>query len=162
MKRYISDKDEKYYTNMLKILNAIGGRNLDYNWLITDIEALPQKGNGKFEIDEEIYNRICDKEYVLISNDELLDILERNDFPWIWGVFSAIPKQYSEEDILEYDLPYADGNRDIYKDDSFVIQHPLADIEIVAFDSSLVHIVAKDDEIADKFKELYKEAKINY
>ena len=69
MKRYISEKEDKNYTHMLKILNAIGGRNLDYNWLITDIEALPQKGNGKFEIDEEIYNRICDKEYVLISND---------------------------------------------------------------------------------------------
>ena len=160
MKRYISEKEDKYYTHMLKILNAIGGRNLDYNWLITDIEAYPQKSN--YEIDENLYKLLKDKNYVFISNNDLLDILEKNDFQWIWGVFSAIPKQYSEEEILEYELPYADGNEYIYKDDSFIIQHPLADIEIVAFDSSLVHIVAKDDEIADKFKELYKEAKINY
>ena len=60
-------------------------------------------------------------------------MLEKIDFQWIWGVFSAIPKQYSEEEMLGYELPYADGNSDIYKDDSFIIQHPLADIEIVAF-----------------------------
>lgn len=40
MKRYISKRDDKCYTNMLKIINTIGGRNLDYNWLITEIEII--------------------------------------------------------------------------------------------------------------------------
>lgn len=57
---------------------------------------------------------------------------------------------------------FADGNYDIYKEDIFVIQHPLADIEIVAVDSSSVFIVGKDDEIENKFKEVYKNAKLNY
>ena len=48
MKRYISEKEEKYYTHMLKVLNSIGGRNLDYNWLITDIGAYPQD-DGKLD-----------------------------------------------------------------------------------------------------------------
>ena len=67
-----------------------------------------------------------------------------------------------KEEVLKYELPFADGNYDIYKEDIFVIQHPLADIEIVAEDSSSMFIVAKDDEIANRFKEVYKNSKINY
>ena len=39
---------------------------------------------------------------------------------------------------------------------SFFVQHPLVDIEIVAFDLSGVHIVAKDDMITDWFKKNLK------
>lgn len=39
MKRYISKEDEYYYTDMLKVIKAIGGKNLNYNWLITEIET---------------------------------------------------------------------------------------------------------------------------
>lgn len=155
MKRYISEKEEKYYTHMLKVLNAIGGRNLDYNWLITDIEAYPQD-------DGELDKLIRENDYLFLSTDELITMLEKEDFQWIWGVFSAIPKKYTKEEVLKCELPFADGNYDIYKEDIFVIQHPLADIEIVVFDSSCVQIVAKDEEIANKFKDLYKNAKVNY
>lgn len=152
MKRYISTNDEEVYTHMLKVLNSIGGRNLEYNWLITDIEAYPE---------DELYPLILEKEYLFLSNDELLNMLEKNDFQWLWGVFSAIPKKYSEEEVLKYDLPYADLNSNICKDNIFIIQHPLAEIEIVADDGSFVSIVSKNDEIADKFKQVYKKAKIN-
>lgn len=155
MKRYISEKEEKYYTHMLKVLNSIGGRNLEYNWLITNIEAYPQD-NGELD------KLVSENDYLFLSTDELITMLEKNDFQWIWGVFSAIPMKYTKEEVLKYELPFADGNYDIYKEDIFVIQHPLADIEIVAEDSSSVFIVAKDDEIANKFKEVYKKAKVNY
>ena len=156
MKRYISEKEEKYYTHMLKILNSIGVRTLvEYNWLITDIEAYPQD-DGEFD------KLISENDYLFLSTDELITMLEKEDFQWIWGVFSAIPKKYTKDEVLKYEFPFADGNYDIYKEDIYVIQHPLADIEIVAFDSSCVQIVAKDDGIADKFKELYKNAKVNY
>lgn len=155
MKRYISEKEEKYYTHMLKVLNSIGGRNLEYNWLITDIEAYPQD-------DGELDKLISENDYLFLSTDELITMLEKKDFQWIWAVFSAIPKEYTKEEVLKYELPFADGNYDIYKENIFVIQHSLADIEIVAEDSSSVFIVAKDDEIANKFKEVYKNAKINY
>lgn len=78
MKRLVLVKDEKGYTLMLKVINSIGGRNLNYNWLITDIEAYPQKSN--YEIDENLYKLLKDKNYVFISNNDLLDILEKNDF----------------------------------------------------------------------------------
>ena len=160
MYRLVSTKDKSGYTQMLKIINAIGGRKINYNWLITDIEAYPQKNS--YEIDEELYNYLNKKDYVFISNSDLLDILEKNDFQWVWGVFSAIPNIYSLDDILKYDLPYAEDNRDIYLDNNFIIQHPLAKIEIVAFDSSGMHIVSKDKEVCENLKKVYPDCKNNY
>ena len=160
MKRLVSVKDEKGYTLMLKVINSIGGRNLNYNWLITDIEAYPQKSN--YEIDENLYKLLKDKNYVFISIIDLLDILEKNDFQWIWGVFSAIPVKYSLDEVLKYALPYAEDNNEIYLDDNFIIQHPLSDIEIVAFDSSGMHIVSRDEDICNKFKKVYSNSKENY
>ena len=160
MNRLISVGDKSGYTMMLKVINAIGGRNLNYNWLITDIEAYPQKGLG--DIDDELYSYLNENDYVFISNSDLLDILEKNDFQWIWGVFSAIPVNYSKEEVLKYDLPFAEDNSDIYLDNNFVIQHPLAEIEIVAFDSSGMHIVSKDKDICDHLKLVYPDARENY
>ena len=92
----------------------------------------------------------------------MLDILEKNDFQWIWGAFSAIPNIYSLDDALKHELPYAEDNRDIYLDNNFIIQQPLAEIERVAFDSSGMYIVAKDAEICERFKRVFNKSKDNY
>ena len=155
MKRYISAYDRKYYTHMLEIILAIGGNNLKYKWLISDIEAYPQD-NGLYD------NLIENNSYLILSNNDLIKMLSECDFQWIWAVFSAIPEDISDDDILKYKLPYANENGEIYKDDVAIIQHPLADIEIVAEDSSSVFIVAKDNNIADRFKALFSMAKTNY
>lgn len=140
MNRCISKGEDDYYTDILKVVNAIGGRNLDYNWLITEIEA--STGDYFYE------------EYVILSNDELLDNLENKKIQWIWGTFSAIPKKYRQEEILKYNLP---GVENIDKKE-IKIQHPLAEIEIIAYDSTFVQLIAKDKTIAEKLKKLYKKA----
>lgn len=140
MNRCISKGEDDYYTDILKVVNAIGGRNLDYNWLITEIET----STGDYFNDE----------YVIVSNDELLDNLENKKIQWIWGTFSAIPKKYKQEEILKYNLP---GVENIDKKE-IKIQHPLAEIEIIAYDSTFVQLIAKDKTIAEKFKKLYKKA----
>ena len=140
MNRCISKGEDDYYTDILKVVNAIGGRSLDYNWLITEIET----STGDYFNDE----------YVIVSNDELLDDLENKEIQWIWGTFSAIPKKYKQEEILKYNLP---GVENIDKKE-IKIQHPLAEIEIIAYDSTFVQLIAKDKTIAEKFKKLYKKA----
>lgn len=120
MKRYISKEDEYYYTDMLKVIKAIGGKNLDYNWLITEIET----STGDYFEDD----------YIILTNEELLDKLESKKIQWIWGTFSAIPKKYKQEEILKYNLP---GVENIDKKE-IKPQHPLAEIEIIAYDSTFV------------------------
>lgn len=140
MKRYISKTDEYYYTDMLKVIKAIGGKNLDYNWLITEIET----STGDYFEDD----------YIILTNEKLLDKLESKKIQWIWGTFSAIPKKYKQEEILKYNLP---GVENIDKKE-IKPQHPLAEIEIIAYDSTFVQIIAKE-EIAKRFKKIYPGAK---
>ena len=155
MKRYVSVNDREFYTYMLEIILAIGGNDLRYKWLITDVTAYPQD-DGQYD------SLMKNNDYLILSNSDFLKMLSNCDFQWIWAVFSAIPEDISNDIILKYDLPYADGNGDIFKDDVAVIQHPLADIEIVAEDSSSVLIVSKDHQIAEKFKDLFPMATSNY
>ena len=151
MKRYISEKEDKAYTYMLKILNGIGGTKLKYNWLITNIEAYPENNPKALKL-------IKENNYLFLSTKELMELLNENDFQWIWAVFSAIPECYNIEEIVKYNLPFADGNYGIHKDEP-IIQHPLAEIEIDVEDSSSVTIVTKDNQIADLFKKIYPNAK---
>ena len=141
MKRYISKADEYYYTDMLKVIKAIGGKNLNYNWLITEIET----STGDYFEDD----------YIILTNEKLLDKLESKKIQWIWGTFSAIPKKYKQEEILKYNLP---GVENIDKKE-IKPQHPLAEIEIIAYDSTFVQIIAKDNQIAENFKKIYPKAK---
>lgn len=154
MKRYISTRDRKYYTYMLEIIQALEGNESKYKWLISDIEAHPEKGGKYTEFIE-------DNRFVILSSRELLEMLLEDDFQWIWAVFSAIPKNVDDKEILRFDMPSVE-NEEIYKDDSAIIQHPLAEIEIVAEDSSSVLIVARENQIAEKFKKLFPMSRENY
>ncbi len=149
MKRYISTKERKYYTFMLELIMALGGNDLKYKWLISDIEAYPDKETRL-------------KDHLILSNAELIQMLSENNFQWIWAVFSAIPENVSNDEILKFELPSAENNENIYKDDVAIIQHPLAEMEIVAMDSSSVFIVAKDEQMAERFKKLFPKARTNY
>lgn len=155
MKRYISTNDRNSYTYMLEILLSLGGKDLDYKWLITDIVAYPMD-NGKYD---ELLKK---NDFLIMSNHDLFEMLSECDFQWIWAGFSAIPDNIDDGEILKYELPYVDGNDDIYIDNAPIIQHPLADIEIVAEDSTSVFIVAKENSVAEKFHDLFPNAKMNY
>ena len=87
-----------------------------------------------------------------MTGDELTEMIEAEDFQWIWGVFSAFPKDISEEKVLEYALPEADGNVEIWQN-PVSIQHPLAEIEIIAWDSSATVFISKKDGIVDLLRE---------
>ncbi len=154
MKRYISQRERPYYTRMLEIISALDGDNLSYKWLITTIEACPKK-RSKYA------DRIENGEDIILSTAELMKMLTEDDFQWIWAVFSAIPAQISDAEILRYPLPSVD-NDDIYQNDTAIIQHPLAEAEIVAMDSSSVFLVSKNERMIEQFKSLFPLAQTNY
>jgi len=125
---------------MDEIFLAFNNMPLNYNWLITDYECNDYP-------DEMIpYN----KEYVWISGRDLWRIVCENEIQFIWGVFSAFSKDITLNDVLKYSLPYADGNPNFWVK-NINMQHPLAEIEIVPWDSSLVLLISKHDEIAESF-----------
>lgn len=149
MKTYIINRGLKYYTDMSIILNPIKNYLQDYNFLITDIECnhCPDGRIGRISHQED---------YLFISTSELLDIVNANEIQFIWGVFSAIPKHISLDEILKYEFPHSE--RDYTFDEIVEMQHPLAEIEIVAFDSSFVEIICKREDIIETIeKEFPKE-----
>lgn len=120
-----------------------------YNWLLTNIECYPT--------DVEI-EKILDSEYCWITGKNLLNLLDRGEFQWVWGVFSAFPKGVKLDEVLHYDLPYADGYRGFWIN-PISIQHPLAEVEIVAWDGSIILAISKDNVIVEKLMDHESEAK---
>lgn len=156
MKRLQSRKDLSGYTMMRQVLINLDLTNKDYMWLITDIEAYP--------LNEKLNNLISNNDYLLLTTNELVDILNEEDFQWIWAVFSAIPSNYSKEEILKYDLPFIQPISKEY--DPFgsypKVQHPLAVFEIGAWDSSGMFLVTDDEDLLAKFKKSYPLAKEDF
>ena len=118
----------------------------EYNWLITDIECYP----NNVEI-----ARVLGENYCWIEGKKLKSLLEQEDFQWIWGVFSAFSPDIIFEEVLKYDYPYADGNQRFWEN-PVKIQHPLALLEIVAWDGRLILVISRKSEVIDKLIENIK------
>lgn len=142
MKSAILDKGEKYYTHLPSVFKAIENEQIKYNWLITDCVCYPE--NKKLD-------ELFSKEYIWISGEQLTEIVHEEDIQFTWGVFTGFPKENNLEEILKYDLPFADGYEGFWIDD-VGIQHPLGSIEIVAWDSSLTLFISKNDDLVSKFR----------
>jgi len=67
----------------------------------------------------------------------------------VWGIFSAFSKGVTLDEVLKYELP--DAENPSYMQDHVPIQHPLAEIEIGAFDSSYTTTICRDDNLTDAF-----------
>ena len=88
MKSYIYEDKNDFNTNMYKLMKEFKIKDLNYKWLITDIET----NNEEFS----------NKEFIIIKHQDLIKLLENNkDIQWIWAVFSAIPSKYSDDEILK-------------------------------------------------------------
>ena len=141
----INANGEKYYTYLKKLFDSIENRQLAYNWLITDCVCYPD--NPKTDA-------MLSKDYCWISGDELTEIVGQEDFQWIWAVLSGFDKTVALEDVLKYDLPRAE-DYDGFWSRPVSMQHPLARIEIVPWDSSMTMIFSDDLNIIDAFRAAY-------
>ncbi len=74
-------KKMKYHTDLKIALEALEGRQKEFNWLITDFEC-------------SYYPKLLEhKERVWISGEELTNLaLENEVLQFIWGVLSAFSK----------------------------------------------------------------------
>lgn len=142
----ISEKDERIYTRLKKVFDSIDNVQKNYNWLITDCEF----GTLNPKIEKLLY-----AEYCWITGEQLTEIVLEEDFQWIWAVLSGFDKNIELSEVLKYELPYANGNRGFWEN-PLTLQHPLAHIEIVPWDSSLTLLLSDDKDIVDRFKEGFR------
>ena len=100
-------KGEEYCTHLYRIFIGINMVQKDYNWLITDIVAYPKTKE---------YQDLFSKEYCWLSGEELTNIIEKEDFQWIWGVLSGFEKSidiptFLAETTAPSACPWQTGNR---------------------------------------------------
>lgn len=157
MERVISIKDFKYYTMLRKIIIDLELADKEYWWLISDIEAYPKK--EKYQ--EFIYN----EDYLLIKTSDLMKMLEEDDFQWVWAVFSVIPFKYNKEEILKYKFSHLqyiqEGEYNPYTDTP-ILQHPLAEFELYAEDSTSMFLISDNEELLNRFKKSYPNYIVKY
>ena len=141
----INAKGEKYYTYMKKLFGAIGNRQKEFNWLITDCICYPD--NPKFD-------SMLSREYCWISGEELTELVEQEDFQWIWAVLSAFDQSVALSDVLNHELLRAEDYNGFWTR-PVSMQHPLARIEIVPWDSTMTMLFSDDKGIIDSFRAAY-------
>lgn len=144
----INAKGEKYYTYLKKLFDAIGNRQTEYNWLITDCTCYPE--NPKTDT-------MLRKDYCWISGEDLTELVTQEDFQWIWAVLTGFDKSVKLSEVLKYDLPYAEDYNGFWSK-PISMQHPLARIEIVPWDSTMTMIFSDDKNIIDSFRAAYPQS----
>ena len=147
----IAEGGRTYYTDMGEVFAAAGNIQGDYNWLITDWVAY-----GVDELEAQ------GGRYCWLTGTELSSLLEKYpDRQWIWGVLSGFDKRVSKEDALKYPLPYADGYEGFWRN-PLSLQHPLAEVEIVPWDSTLVLVLGRDQGMVERFRQNFQPSRDLY
>lgn len=136
----------KYHTNLNVILQPIKDDIKDLKWFISDLDINTSEME-KLPINHE-------KDWFLISSQEMNRICE-TETQIVWGVFSGIHNK-TELKIDRIEIPYADGNGEIWQNGNLQIED--SKIEIIAWDSSYTIVKFTEKKMSDKFKKYFDEA----
>ncbi|MHC4821704.1 MAG: hypothetical protein ACYTDX_08315 [Planctomycetota bacterium] len=140
------------HTDLAAIVEALGDRITEFDWLTTDLETNIPEGDwpGELEFGDEV---------PVITGKSLLALSRRED--WIqftWGILSGLPRGMR---IDARDLghpPFANGNTTFWKGDP-VLQFPGALVEIVCWDSTYTLLITGDDDLTQRFRAYLPEAR---
>ncbi|CAD5903180.1 DUF2691 domain-containing protein [Carnobacterium maltaromaticum] len=142
-------KDEKKeFARLQNIFTALNGEQLKYNWLITEIDYA--------QVNNEV--SLLSQPYTWISGEELTERAKLDNGFWVWGVFSGFSKEIDKEEILKFELPYADGYTGFWEN-PLTVQHPLASIEFVEWDGTLFLAITNDQKILMDLKTVFPTAR---
>ena len=134
----ISENDDKGYTNLKEVFQAINHSQLNYNWLISQPEL---------NVDSSLAD-----DFTWMDGDELTKFAQKYDnIQWIWAILSGFSKDVLKEDVLQYKLGVVDEFNGYYNA-PISFYHPLATIEIAPCDSSWLVLLSKEKNHIDSFK----------
>lgn len=142
MKGAILYKGEEFYTDLNRIFTSINNKQNEYNWLITDCTCYPENPE---------YDLRMNQKYYWIKGEDLTAMIKNENFQIIWGVFSGFKKDVEFEDVIKFNLPYAEEYNGFWQKE-LSIQHPLAELEIVAWDSSITIFISKRESLVRDFR----------
>jgi len=140
----VEEMKSKYFTNFKEVFDMLGEEAHKHNWLLSGYECNSYPSE-----------RIPFAEpFVWLSGDELLMILEKHEFQFIWCVATAYTKETAFEEVMRYPIPFADGYEGFWTP-CISMQNPLSVLEIVSWDSTFLLIISKSEEIIERFAHEY-------
>jgi len=137
----INEKSHNMSKDLEMLFEAIDNKQKEYNWLITECNCYPNNS----EIAE-----LLDSEYCWLTGEQLTELVRKENFQWIWAVISGFDKCVELEEVLKYELPFADGYEGFWEK-PLTIQHPLARVEIVPWDGYLTLFFSDDKLMIDEY-----------
>jgi hypothetical protein len=138
-----------YYTDLRLVFEAFGGREREFNWLLTDFELNPYPPG--------ITPALTPRPARWLRGPQLSDIVSAYDVQFVWAVLSGFQPDVPINPASLEVYPFADGNRSLWAPGTR-IQHPLADVEIVCFDSEATLLLSRDDDLTHRFRTFFPES----
>lgn len=145
------DCEMAYFTDLRLVFRAIGDRQRDFNWLVTDLECnwlkvrdgqsapLPKAGP------------------YWLNGNELSRLVAEYEIQFVWAVLSGFPPGVTLDLDRLAVVPYADGNAGFWVEEP-QIQHPLAEVEIACWDATSTLLLCRDCSIGECFRRYFPEA----
>lgn len=149
----------EFHTNLNPIFMSIKNRQLNYNWLLTDLELnwMPD-GFVDYCHQHQVHAGIEDRSNsYLISGENLTKLTMEYDIQFIWGVLTGLKKEVNIDINSIVHGPYADHS-ELWKP-SASVQYPGAELEIVCWDSTLTLLISQDCSMVNDFKSYFSGAK---
>jgi hypothetical protein len=139
-----------HHTDLRLVFQAFGGREREFNWLLTDFELNHYPPEITPELDR-------DERARWFQGSELSDLVHSHDIQFIWGVVSGFRPNVEIDPSALTVYPFADGNSSLWVRGT-KIQHPLAEVEIVCWDSAATLLLSRDDDLTRRFRGFFPEA----
>lgn len=137
-----------WYTDLRTVFEALGGREREFDWLVTNLECnwYPP------ELSPEREARFFDGE-------TLSSLVRRQTqrIQFIWAVLTGLDRGASLDLASLPVLPYADGHRGFWSGEP-EMQYPGARVELVCFDSSMTLLLTSDADLTARFRATFPEA----
>jgi hypothetical protein len=138
-----------FYTDLQSVFRALGGREVEFVWLITDLDC------DNFPPELQPMNSSW-----VLSGHTLSDVVMRQQPPvqFNWGVLTGF-RGGSKIDLAHLEAePHADGNAGLWTGPPR-IQYPGASVEIVCWDSHRTLLVTEDEDLTRRFRTYFTEAR---
>lgn len=152
-----ASEEVMFYTYLNPIFKAINNRQLDYNWLLTDLELndMPEDFLN-YTTRQHIYGEQDRRNKYWMTGEQITRSAEDHDIQFIWGVLVGFRKSVDIELQEQKNILSAESSE--YWIPGATVQHPQAELEIVCWDSSLTMLISKEQSIVANFKQYFKNA----
>lgn len=140
-----------YFTDLRPVFRAVGDRQREFDWLVTDLDY------GWLEVRDGRPMPFSEPGPHWLTGDELSRLVAGYEMQFVWAVLSGFPPNVVLDPARLEVVPYAEGNAGLWVTQPR-IQHPLAEIEIVCWDSTSTLLLCKDRSIGESFRRYFPEA----